>query len=100
MEGVALVRLEQLYPFPRAAVARELERYPDAERVWAQEEPRNMGGWEFAEEFFGRLGAALHYAGRPPAASPATGSYARHQVEQHAVHCRALGVEETTHLTA
>ena len=100
VEGVALVRLEQLYPFPRAAVARELERYPDAERVWAQEEPRNMGGWEFAEEFFGRLGAALHYAGRPPAASPATGSYARHQVEQHAVHCRALGVTETTHLTA
>ena len=49
IEDVALVRLEQLSPFPHAALARRLARYPNAELVWCQEEPKNMGYWAFAQ---------------------------------------------------
>ena len=81
-DSVALVRMEQLYPFPRKALLAELERHPDAELVWAQEEPRNMGAWSHLRERFEQLGLTVDYAGRPAAASPATGSYRRHQAEQ------------------
>src|SRR6185503_1011778 len=80
VEGVALLRLEQLYPFPAEALARALERYPrSAELVWAQEEPSNMGAWRFVRERFlddgvpGAAGRAMRYVGRPPSASPAAG---------------------------
>jgi 2-oxoglutarate dehydrogenase E1 component len=54
----------------------------EPEVVWVQEEPRNMGPWSFVLQRFHDLGRPLRYAGRPEAASPATGSYGRHQVEQ------------------
>jgi 2-oxoglutarate dehydrogenase E1 component len=99
LDGVALVRLEQLYPFPTEPLARALERYPrSAELVWAQEEPQNMGAWRFIRERFldeGVPGAGdrqPRYVGRPPSASPAAGSYKLHLQEQEAILEGALGV--------
>jgi 2-oxoglutarate dehydrogenase E1 component len=87
---VALVRIEQLYPFDTARVAEILAQYaPTAEVVWAQEEPRNMGPWRFLEERIQPLldssGRRIRYVGRPESASPATGSGKRHQQEQSAI---------------
>ncbi|HET6468752.1 MAG TPA: 2-oxoglutarate dehydrogenase E1 component [Geminicoccaceae bacterium] len=91
LEGrVALVRLEQLAPFPERAMTEELARYPkEARYVWCQEEPRNMGSWFFTaprlENIMEAAGIAqrrLVYAGRKPAASPATGFHAQHEREQ------------------
>jgi multifunctional 2-oxoglutarate metabolism enzyme len=84
---VALVRVEQLYPFEASQAADILARYsPTAEAVWAQEEPRNMGAWRFVREWMEPLLDPTHrelrYVGRPESASPATGSGKRHQQEQ------------------
>jgi len=84
---VALVRVEQLYPFDAGQAADILSRYPlTAELVWAQEEPRNMGPWRFVREWMEPLLEPTHrelrYVGRPESASPATGSGKRHQQEQ------------------
>ena len=87
---VALVRLEQLAPFPEEVLTEELARYPAAARyIWCQEEPRNMGAWFFVApraenimEAQGKEQRRLVYAGRKPAASPATGSLAQHEREQ------------------
>jgi 2-oxoglutarate dehydrogenase E1 component len=92
---VALVRMEQLYPFADAPVAEILAQYaPTAEVVWAQEEPRNMGPWRFLEERIQPLldssGRRIRYVGRPESASPATGSGKRHQQEQSAIVAGAL----------
>ncbi len=92
---VAVVRLEQFYPFPATALTEIIASYPNAtELVWTQEEPQNMGGWTFVEP---RLRAILpdnvnlRYIGRTPSASPATGSYAIHDLEQHQLVSRTLG---------
>jgi 2-oxoglutarate dehydrogenase E1 component len=97
--GVALVRLEQLYPFPIDALASVLGRYPDtAELVWAQEEPRNMGAWRFVrEEFLDRIsgianGRVPRYIGREASASPAPGSLKAHNEEQEAIVEASLAV--------
>ncbi len=84
---VALVRVEQLYPFDSEQAADILARYsPTAEVVWVQEEPRNMGPWRFMREHLEPLidatGREVLYIGRPESASPATGSGKRHQQEQ------------------
>lgn len=87
---VALIRLEELAPFPEEALAAELQRYPkESTFVWCQEEPRNMGAWFFVaprvENLMEALGVRqrrLVYAGRRPAASPATGYLAQHEREQ------------------
>jgi 2-oxoglutarate dehydrogenase E1 component len=91
---VALVRVEQLYPFPFNTLGKVLQRYRNAEIVWCQEEPQNMGAWNFVdrriEEVLGGLDVAAkrpRFAGRAEAASPATGLFRRH-------------VEEQTHLVA
>ena len=89
-EVVALVRLEQQAPFPKKVLAEELARYPDdAQVIWCQEEPQNMGAWTFVapriEAVLAELGTRqgrLIYAGRPPAASTATGLYQQHVKEQ------------------
>src|SRR5258706_14500090 len=83
----AIVRIEQLYPFPEAEFAEVLARYPAAgEVVWVQEEPRNMGAWAFVRGWIQPMIQAQHrqigYAGRPESASTAPGSLARHQHEQ------------------
>src|SRR5215216_95768 len=77
--SVAIVRLEQFYPFPLQSLREMLAKYPNAkELVWAQEEPQNMGGWTFVRD---RL-ENPRYVGRTASASPATGSYSIHQKEQ------------------
>jgi 2-oxoglutarate dehydrogenase E1 component len=89
IKDVALVRVEQLYPFPSDAMARELEKYPNAEIVWCQEEPYNQGAWSYMDRRIENVmmdikhkGNRPRYVGRVEAAAPATGSLKRHNVEQ------------------
>ncbi len=96
---VAIVRLEQLYPFPENTLGRVLAPYENADVVWCQEEPENMGGWNFVdrrlEKVLGRLeGKARRpqYAGRDAAASPATGQARVHAREQATLVAAALGI--------
>jgi 2-oxoglutarate dehydrogenase E1 component len=93
---IAIVRVEQLYPFPDEHLGRILSRYERAtDVVWVQEEPRNMGAWGFMLD---RLPAllrphqSLRYVGRDKQASPATGSQKIHQQEQAELVARALAV--------
>jgi 2-oxoglutarate dehydrogenase E1 component len=86
-DHVAIIRVEQLYPFAASQARDLIARYPaSAELVWAQEEPRNMGAWRFMQEQVQTLlegtRRELRYVGRPESASPATGSGKRHQQEQ------------------
>lgn len=88
IDRVKICRIEQLAPFPWDLVKRELKRYPNAEVVWCQEEPMNMGAWWHVQPrmstLFKDLGRSgeTRYAGRKPAASPATGYAAVHAQEQ------------------
>jgi 2-oxoglutarate dehydrogenase E1 component len=96
VDRVAIVRLEQFYPFPQTRLREILGRYPAAtELVWAQEEPKNMGGWTFVEprlvNFVPTIDRPI-YIGRSASASPATGSYSIHQAEQAEVISKALRV--------
>jgi 2-oxoglutarate dehydrogenase E1 component len=94
---IYLMRIEQLYPFPAKALVAELSRFPKAEVVWAQEEPRNMGAWSYVER---NLEWVLQhtpvtitrarYVGRPPAAATATGLASKHSQEQKALVEQAL----------
>jgi 2-oxoglutarate dehydrogenase E1 component len=92
VNDVALVRIEQLYPFPGPGLASVLTRYPDnADLVWVQEEPKNMGAWRFLRDRFlegevpGLEGRPLRYLGRRPSAAPAPGTLRAHQREQDAI---------------
>lgn len=99
-DKVAIVRIEQLYPWPKDLLASILARYPSAQKyVWTQEEPRNMGAWTFLfnrwaggiEDFQTKVGGKpIHYAGREVAASPAVGSAKIHEKEQKALLEHAL----------
>ncbi|HEY5023923.1 MAG TPA: multifunctional oxoglutarate decarboxylase/oxoglutarate dehydrogenase thiamine pyrophosphate-binding subunit/dihydrolipoyllysine-residue succinyltransferase subunit [Acidimicrobiales bacterium] len=92
--AVAVVRVEQLYPWPEEALAAVLGRYPDAEQVvWVQEEPENMGAWSFAHGRLHRLlreRFTLTHVSRAESASPATGSAALHALEQEDLLRRAF----------
>jgi len=88
--NVAIIRLEQLYPFPAGDLRDILLRYPlTAEVLWVQEEPRNMGPWRFVREHVQPMldssRRSLRYVGRSESASPATGSHKRHLQEQAAI---------------
>src|SRR6266550_4869842 len=87
--SVAIVRLEQFYPFPKPMLEAALAQYPNAtEIVWVQEEPRNLGAWPFLHERLATLlepNQTLRYVGRPISASPATGSHHRHEEQQKAL---------------
>ena len=91
---MAILRLEQFYPFPQPILAEALQQYRGAtDVVWVQEEPRNMGAWPFIHERLQNLlepDQKLHYVGRPVAAAPATGSHHRHDDQQKALVERAL----------
>jgi 2-oxoglutarate dehydrogenase E1 component len=99
IEDVAILRLEQFYPFPQHTLAKLLAPYVNADLVWCQEEPMNMGGWNFVDR---RIEAVLSevainarrpvYAGRVEAASPATGLARTHVAEQAALVADALGI--------
>jgi len=93
LDNVALVRVEQFYPWPDGQWAKIAERYGDVDEVvWAQEEPANRGGWTFIfprlYELFGRR--VIRYAGREASASPAVGSLKIHRQEQEELVVQAL----------
>jgi 2-oxoglutarate dehydrogenase E1 component len=98
IDTVALVRIEQLYPFPRVSLPKIIARYPNAEVVWCQEEPQNMGAWTWIDRRLEEAAAAAgrrvrpRYIGRREAASPATGFYKVHNAEQAALIEEALSV--------
>jgi 2-oxoglutarate dehydrogenase E1 component len=80
---VAIIRVEQLYPFPEEQLRAVVRRYPRVrEWVWVQEEPQNMGAWTFIEPRLRALELPIEYVGRDASASPATGSYKIHDREQ------------------
>ncbi|WP_316015442.1 2-oxoglutarate dehydrogenase E1 component [Roseobacter sp. HKCCA0434] len=92
LEDVYLLRVEQYYPFPAQSLSKELARFPQAEIVWCQEEPKNQGAWSFIEPniewVLSRNNAATkrpRYAGRTASASPATGLASQHKHEQEAL---------------
>src|SRR6185312_1224032 len=85
IDDIYLLRIEQLYPFPSKALVTELARFKQAEMVWCQEEPRNMGAWFFVDVFLqwvlNQIGAkhrTMRYAGRPASASTAVGQMSKH----------------------
>jgi 2-oxoglutarate dehydrogenase E1 component len=86
---VAILRVEQLYPFPHKAFAAELKKYPNAtDIVWCQDEPQNQGAWFYVQHYLHENmfeGQRLGYAGRPASASPAVGYAHLHQVQQKAL---------------
>jgi 2-oxoglutarate dehydrogenase E1 component len=97
INDVALIRMEQLYPFPDEPLADELAKYPNAEVVWCQEEPENMGAWSFVDRRIEKVLVSLkhkavrpRYAGRHEMASTATGLLRRHNQEQAALVEQAL----------
>ena len=97
IDDVYLLRVEQMYPFPAQSMLRELKRFPNADVIWCQEEPKNQGAWFFMEPnlewALGRVeGKAqrARYVGRKAAAAPATGLASRHVKEQEALVAEAL----------
>lgn len=95
-DDIAIVRIEQLYPFPTEQVAAELARFPQAREVmWVQEEPRNQGAWyQIRHRLEGLLGAkqSLSFAGRPSSASPAVGYMSKHVAQLKAFVEEAMSV--------
>jgi len=94
------MRFEQFYPFPAQSAVKELERFPNADMIWCQEEPKNQGAWTFMEPniewVLTRIGAKNTrpiYTGRAASASPATGLASRHKAEQAALVDDALTLE-------
>jgi 2-oxoglutarate dehydrogenase E1 component len=100
---VHFLRLEQLYPLPADALQKSFEQYRHCRLVWCQEEPRNMGAWDFLKDLLtevARTAGADHpefrYAGRESSASPATGLLADHQAEQARLIDEALSLDLET----
>ncbi len=98
INDVYLMRLEQLYPVPMKALVQDLGRFKQAEMVWCQEEPRNMGAWHFIEPYLEWVLNQVHaahkrprYAGRPAAAATATGLMSKHLAQLKAFLEEALG---------
>ena len=100
IKDVTILRLEQLYPFPKKALKMEMiDKFPNADVVWCQEEPQNMGGWHYMDrriegllEESGHKNKRPRYVGRPEASSPATGLLRRHMDEQAKLVDEALTV--------
>ena len=94
LDQIALIRVEQLYPFPEVRLREVLARYPKVSTlVWAQEEPMNQGAWYQIWHHLNRsapMGLRFHYAGRLAAAAPASGYVARHKTELEALLNEAL----------
>ena len=95
IDDVAILRVEQLYPFPHKAFAAELRKYPNAaELVWCQDEPQNQGAWFFVQHYIlenMQDGQKLGYSGRAASASPAVGYSHLHQEQQKALVEGAFG---------
>ncbi|MFO1204104.1 MAG: 2-oxoglutarate dehydrogenase E1 component [Tabrizicola sp.] len=100
MEDTYLLRVEQLYPVPTISLTQELSRFPKADFVWCQEEPKNQGAWSFIEPEMEAIltkvrgkPTRMSYAGRNASASPATGLASRHKYEQQQLVAQALGLK-------
>jgi 2-oxoglutarate dehydrogenase E1 component len=98
----AIVRIEQLYPFPKQAIEKVLGSYPAIQRViWTQEEPFNMGAWEYLHphlhEVLASYDLPLHYVGRPESSSPAEGSSTSYHINQKALIEQVFEFEEQIH---
>lgn len=98
INDIYLLRVEQLYPFPAKALITELSRFRNAEMVWCQEEPKNMGAWSFIDPYLEWVLAHIdakhqrvRYTGRPASASPATGLMSKHLSQLAALLDDALG---------
>ncbi|MGA9266806.1 MAG: 2-oxoglutarate dehydrogenase E1 component [Rhodomicrobium sp.] len=97
---IYLMRVEQLYPFPARALIQDLSRFPNAEIVWCQEEPKNQGAWTFVEaniewvlDHIGADSRRPRYIGRPACASTAAGLMSKHTAELHAFLDEALTLQ-------
>jgi 2-oxoglutarate dehydrogenase E1 component len=98
IDDIYILRVEQLYPFPTKALIQELSRFKQAEIVWCQEEPRNMGAWFFVDTFIEWVLNQIQakhrrprYAGRPAAASTAVGQMSKHNAQLKQFLDEALG---------
>ncbi len=95
LDDVALVRIEQLYPFAHKAFEAELRKFPNATQViWCQDEPQNQGAWFYVQHHITEAlkdGQKLGYAGRAASASPAVGYYDKHYAQQKELIAAALG---------
>ena len=95
LDDVAILRVEQLYPFPHKALEAEMRKYPGVTQVvWCQDEPQNQGAWFFVQHHIQdalKEGQRLSYAGRPASASPAVGYYDKHYAQQKELLTAALG---------
>ena len=98
LKDVYLLRIEQLYPWPHKSLIQELGRFKQAEMVWCQEEPQNMGAWTFVQpgieralDYLGAQHRRPRYTGRPASAATATGLMSKHQRELKAFLEDALG---------
>jgi 2-oxoglutarate dehydrogenase E1 component len=96
-DDIYLLRLEQFYPWPMQSMRKELSRFPSAELIWCQEEPKNMGGWTFVDPWIEltleRCETKMkraRYVGRPASASTAAGLMSRHLKEMNAFLAEAL----------
>jgi 2-oxoglutarate dehydrogenase E1 component len=104
-DSTAIVRVEQLYPFPEHKLAPLIRQYPNLKRIlWTQEEPKNMGAWSFMfprlleiREVLGLQGVEVIYNGRTERASPATGNEKVHATEQKEIVARCF---ETSNVAA
>ncbi len=99
-DDVALIRMEQLYPFPEKQIREILQQYPsDTPVFWVQEEPRNMGAWYFVKVKWDEFGLSSNWpltgVHRPESASPSTGSKKSHRMEQDELLSAALGAKST-----
>jgi 2-oxoglutarate dehydrogenase E1 component len=94
----AIARVEQLYPFPKAELEGLLGEYPSLERViWVQEEPQNMGAWNYLRPLLRQLTEenwSLHYVGRPESSSPAEGSSTLYRINQQSLIEQAFEFEK------
>ncbi|MBM3590632.1 MAG: 2-oxoglutarate dehydrogenase E1 component [Alphaproteobacteria bacterium] len=97
INDIALIRLEQLYPFPSQELGLELKKYKNAEIIWCQEEPKNMGAWKFVDDLIEEILITIKhknsrpkYVGRIACASPATGYGSYHAREQKVLIDQAL----------
>ena len=99
--NIKILRLEQIYPFPIKSLQEFISKSPQAEIIWCQEEPENMGSWSFIDRRLEKVLIDCNckykrpvYVGRPEAASPATGTMSRHLKEQTLLVYQALGLEK------
>ena len=97
-DKVVLIRVEQLYPFPAKTLAKVLKKYKNAEFIWCQEEPKNMGAWNTVRNYIDRTleiiefkNLKVKYIGRNASSTTATGNYNKHLAEQKKILEKVVG---------